>query len=537
MCSPGDRLDAGSAVRFWRWVCLVAGAGCLVGAAGLGVHAVQQALDISAFHKARQCPASARPDADCLQKVEGIVTAVTEFPGGGHVSADYAMDVKTASTTLDLGFSSDSPMLGYAADGTSAVVTMWRGIAVSVTTDGRTEVTVSAPETAFARDLGNGEEAGAIGMFFLFFAWAILRNRKTGGMAQPLRPVHAVALLALLLGSIVIAFGGIALGGKPSRLGPDLAATGAGLLVIVGCSIWVGLRTQSRRSDAELTRSEHGPDSPLHAAYGTSSSPAQHSPIPLAAAHTHAGTTAARPQPRLGPVGWVANLGAFAVGFLGPALTVAVLFGIFFTSHDGPAARAYKHAPACAGEANLAACAGYFTAEINGVRTPANGGNGASVSYATEDGAINTWAEFDGNGNTIARTAETEMHARTLLRIRVWRQSIVGAELGRSWRWADGNPPGNTIPALFLAVSFAALLLVVRLRIHRRRRGALPVVGRQLLIDDAGQAAAAAAAAVLLAYGFWIGAILAVAALLWLGYSARRNTPRRSQPLTALHSH
>ena len=46
----------------------------------------------------------------------------------------------------------------------------------------------------------------------------------------------------------------------------------------------------------------------------------------------------------------------------------------------------------------------------------------------------------------------------------------------------------------------------------------------------------AAAAVALLASGFWPGAILALAALLWLGYSAGRSTARRKLALTALHS-
>ena len=117
----------------------------------LVIHAVQQAVEISAYHSARPCPAGAPPAADCLQAVDGTVTGVTEFPGGGRVSADYALDVRTASTTLDLGFTSDSAMLGYAADGNPAVVTMWRGVAVSVLTDGRTEVAgVGARDSARA---------------------------------------------------------------------------------------------------------------------------------------------------------------------------------------------------------------------------------------------------------------------------------------------------------------------------------------------------------------------------------------------------
>jgi len=233
------------------------------------------------------------------------------------------------------------------------------------------------------------------------------------------------------------------------------------------------------------------------------------------------------------PANWARALRDPAAGFLLGGLTVAVLFGIFLTSKDGPAARAFRHAPVCAGETNLATCAGDFTAVINGVRAPANDALFADVSYATYDGAINTWVRFDGESATLVRMASADENARTPLRIRVWRRSIAGAELGGSWHWAQGNPPGNTIPAVFLAVSFALLLLVVRLPIHRRAGS--DANRQRLLADDLGQLAAAAGSFVLLAYGFWPGAILALATLLWLGLSARRSTQRKRVPLAALH--
>jgi hypothetical protein len=130
--------------------------------------------------------------------------------------------------------------------------------------------------------------------------------------------------------------------------------------------------------------------------------------------------------------------------------------------------------------------------------------------------------------------ASADENARTPLRIRVWRGSIVGAELGGSWHWAQGNPPGNAVPAVFLTASFGLLLLVVRVRIHRRAGSW--VSGQRLLIDDLGQVAAAAGSIVLLAYGFWPGAFLALAVLLWLGLSARRSTQRRRMTLAAVRS-
>lgn len=511
-------------MRFSGWFCLMLGVAFVFAAGVLGVLAIQQATEISAYHHARACLAGAPSNAGCLQAVNGSVAAVTEFPGGGRVSADYALDVRTASTTLHLTFSSDSPMLGYAVDGDPAVVTMWRGVPVSVVTDGRSEVTTSVPETALARDLGNSEEAGGVGVFFVLGALAIRRNRRPGGTQPLTRPVPAAALSALLLGGIVVAIGGMALGGKPSRLGPDLAATGAALIVILGLSAWLGISVKRRasRSPANLARAQgmarnaHG----LHAPVLPTAPPTRTARTPL--------------RTRMHPANWARVLGARAAAFLSGALIVAVLFGVFFTSQDGSPARAFRHAPACVGETNLATCVGDFTAVINGVRAPANGASFADVSYVTYDGAINTWARFDGDAATIERMASADENARTQLRIRVWRRSIAGAELGGSWHWADGNPPGNTVPAVFLAVSFALLLLVARLYIHRRAGSGAN--GQRLLIDDLGQVAAAAGSIVLLAYGFWPGAILALAVLLWLGLSARPSTQRRRVTLAALHS-
>jgi len=505
--------------RFGLWFGLVAGVGCLIAAAVLGVLAIQQATGLPAYHDARACPAGAPSSADCLQAVDGTVAAVTEFPGGYHLSADYALDVRTASTTLHLTFSSDSPMLGYAVNGDPAVVTMWRGVPVSVMTDGRSEVTTSVPETAFTRDLGDTEETGGVGVFLLLGALAIRRNRRMG-VLQPLRsPVLAAVILAVALGGIVVLFGGIALGGKPSRLGPDLAATGAALVVVLCLSAWLGISIKRRPSKS--------PAGHVSARYLAARDLSASTP------RSHARTVAAL-RSRIHPVIGAQLLTRRAVGFLPVLLTVGVLFGVFFTSQDGPAARAYRRAPACNGEWNLATCVGDFTAVINGVRAPANGASFADVSYVTYDGAINAWARFDGNAATIASMASADESARTPLSIRVWRRSIVGAELGGSWHWADGNPPGNTIATAFLAVSFALLLLFMRLRIHRRAGSSAS--GNRLFAEDLGQVAAAAGSIVLLAYGFWPGAILAVAVLLWLGLTVRQSTQRSRMSLAALHS-
>src|SRR5258708_25555105 len=214
-------MPGASAVRFSGCVCLVLGVACLFAGGVLGILAIQQATEISAYHHARACLAGARSDADCLHAVDGSVAGVTESPGSGRVSADYALDVRTASTTLHLTFSSDSPMLADALDGDPAVLTMWRGVPVSVVTDGRSEVTTSVPDTALASDLGNSELTGGVGVLFVLGARAARRNRRAGG-AQPLtRPALPPPLLPLGLCGIVVAVVGAAPARRRLRDAPD----------------------------------------------------------------------------------------------------------------------------------------------------------------------------------------------------------------------------------------------------------------------------------------------------------------------------
>lgn len=225
-------------MRFAGWFCLIIGVPFVIGAGVVGVRAIQQARQISAYHSARACPAGAGNDADCLQRVDGSVTAVTEFPGGNRISANYALDVRTASTTLHLTFSSDSPMLGYVVNGDPAVVTMWRGVPVSVVTDGRSQATTAVPDTALARDVTASEETAGVGLLLLLGAFAIRENRRAGDSLLRTRPAVGAAFLAVLLGSLVVMISGFALGGKPSRLGADLAGTGAALVLILWLSVW-----------------------------------------------------------------------------------------------------------------------------------------------------------------------------------------------------------------------------------------------------------------------------------------------------------
>jgi len=159
-------------------------------------------------------------------------------------------------------------------------------------------------------------------------------------------------------------------------------------------------------------------------------------------------------------------------------------------------------------------CVGKFTATVNGVRTTSPSADSADISFATSDGAINAWGDFAGSARTLGGIAQTEEVERQPVQVEARRGAIVGAETDGSWHWATGNPPGDTIPAVFLAVGLVLLLL----RVHR--------TVRQRVLSDFGQAAVAAAGCGLLVYGYWFGLLPILAVLGWMAWRAWRT--RRS---------
>jgi hypothetical protein len=383
--------------------------------------------------------------------------------------------------------------------------------------------------------LAEAAEAGGVGVFFVLGGLAARRNQLA--VLRPIsRPSVAASLLALGLGALVIAIGGFALGGKASRLGPALAGTGAALVVVAGLSTWFWISAR-RRLRANPPGPVAGPPATDAATNGTATmgSPrtvASSAQLAIGAAARRASRQRRRARPsvplrmRLHPAAWLPVVRRTASSWAGLVLTVAVLLALLGTAVDGSSVRTFRHAPACAGETNLATCAGDFTAVINGIRTPADSGdNYADVSYVTADGVINSWIRFHGNSVALGRAAVADQNQQIPLTIKVWRKAIIGADLGGTWHWAQGAPPGDAIPVAFLSVSFGLLLLVVWLRVHRlSRRGGRPE--RRLILQDLGQAAVGAGTITMLAYGLWPAAFLMLAVLAWLGLSVR--SARRS---------
>lgn len=218
-----------------------------------GVRAIQQVTEISAYQHARACPAGAPPGADCRQDVRGSVTAVIESAGSKHVSLGYEIDVHTASAKLHATFGLDSPMLAYAVVGDPAVVTMWRGVPVSVRIGAYSQTTTSVPASAFIHYLGHSALAAGGAAFFIA-ATQTRPDRK-----RPMRPASRAALVGSALAGIVVALGAIPLYIQPTGLGPDLEGTGAALAVVLGFSVWFGIRLkrQEDQAAASRTRARH----------------------------------------------------------------------------------------------------------------------------------------------------------------------------------------------------------------------------------------------------------------------------------------
>src|SRR5215469_1877838 len=175
------------AARLTSWLCVVIGVAFGVAAGVQAVRAIQESNEISAYQHARACAARAAPAADCLQRVRGLVAGVLEAPTsfGSRIPAEFALDVRTGSTTQHLEFGSDSPMLRDALDGDPAVVTMWRGVPVHVVTEGRSDDTTSVPRTASGRELAGSGETLCGTAIFIGAGWGIRQKLRLRTASSP----------------------------------------------------------------------------------------------------------------------------------------------------------------------------------------------------------------------------------------------------------------------------------------------------------------------------------------------------------------
>jgi hypothetical protein len=500
---------------------LVVGLAFLACAAVFGAFAIGQAGTASAYRHAVPCPGSAAFDADCVQTVGGFVTGVEEI---GGKDAQYELDVQAGSRALDIAFPSDDPMLGYATDGALAEVTVWRGIPVSVTADGRSAIPSSLPGYAAATDLGHFMECFGVSFLILLAPLGRWWLSRTG--RRVLGPLGVALLIASLLIGLVVSASGLLLTQNPDEPATTFLIAAVALVIALALAAWAGAaaRRRQRKHPEFAALRQRQPLPPPPRVSRSSPGPRPRPVVPLRVRLSY----------RLRPSGWLPVLRTLLKSYLPPVLLILVLSGLFVTMNDAPNARAFHSAPACRGETNLSVCVGEFTATVNGVRTSSPDAGAASISYVTADGAINAWGGFSGSAEALADTAEAEQTARVPVRIEAWRGAIVGAEIGGSWHWATGNPPGDTPPAILLAVSLTLLLLLVRYRAHHPpaiytyATAPTGATQRALLRDDLSEIAASAAGYLLLIYGYWYGALLVLGALGWMGWTAWRNARIRA---------
>ena len=411
----------------------------LIGGLIAGVGAVANASTVSAYDHATVCPSGAALDADCLQTVDGSVSGVTEV---GGKDADYALYVQVGSRTLDVTFGSDNQMLGYASDGDSAEVSVWRGIPVAVQSNGYSEIPNSVPASS---------------------AWD-----------------WVLSIGCLVLGFVIL-LGSLLEWRRQRRR---------------------GTRVPASRS-AAVRRSRPKPVSVR-----------QQHPLPQQQAAPSIRLRAALRHPYRIPKLW---------SYLSGALAVALLILLVSSMVNAFNIRAFRDAPACQGESNLSVCVGEFTGYVNGVRTSPQNTGTAEISYATADGVINNWGNFSGNGQALADTAKAEETARAPITIEVWKDGIVGAEIGATWYWTSGNPPSGTLSVVFLAAFVALELLLTRCRAHLRARSSrgsgIKAERRRLALEDVCQVGVSAVGIWLLLSTYWWGGLFIVGVAGWACYT------------------
>jgi hypothetical protein len=411
----------------------------LIGGLIAGVGAVANASTVSAYDHATVCPSGAALDADCLQTVDGSVSGVTEV---GGKDAHYALYAQVGSRTLDVTFGSDNQMLGNAADGDSAEVSVWRGIPVAVQSNGYSEIPNSVPASS-AWDWVLS--IGCLVLGFVILLGSLLkwrRQRRTGTWVPASRSATV----------------------RQSRPKP------------------VSVRQQH-----PLQQQQAAPSIRLRAALG----------------HLYR-------LPKLG-------------SYLSGALAVALLILLVSSMVNAFNIRAFRDAPACQGENNLSVCVGNFTGYVNGVRTSPQNTGTAEISYATADGVINNWGNFSGNGQALADTAKAEETARAPITIEVWKDGIVGAEIGATWYWTSGNPPSGTLSVVFLAAFVALELLLIRCRADLRARSSrgsgIKAERRRLALEDVCQVGVSAVGIWLLLSTYWWGGLFIVGVAGWACYT------------------
>lgn len=411
----------------------------LIGGLIAGVAAVANASTVSAYDHATVCPSGAALDADCLQTVDGSVSGVTEV---GGKDAHYALYVQVGSRTLDVTFGSDNQMLGYAADGDSAEVRVWRGIPVAVHSNGYNEIPNSVPASS---------------------AWD-----------------WVVSIGCLVLGFVIL-LGSLLKWRRQRRTGTWVPASRSAAV------------RQSRPKPVSV-RQQH----PLQQQQAAPS-------IRLRAA--------------LGHLYRLPKLRSYLSG----ALAVALLILLVSSMVNAFNIRAFRDAPACQGENNLSVCVGNFTGYVNGVRTSPQNTGTAEISYATADGVINNWGNFSGNGQALADTAKAEETASAPITIEVWKDGIVGAEIGATWHWTSGNPPSGILSVVFLAAFVALELLLTRCRADLRARSSrgsgIKADRRRLALEDVCQVGVSAVGIWLLLSTYWWGGLFIVGVAGWACYT------------------
>ncbi len=505
--------------RPW-WKLLVSsliGVFCLVASGVCGVLAVQDFAAEQAYRSAVPCGSATTTAASCLTDVTATVTAVSEV---GGQTPSYQLGLSSRAGAVTVSFPGDNVVLGYAADGSTVTAEYWRGKVVSVTGQAGSATTTDAPPLAFARNLGGTLFALSFALYALLVAWVAREQpRRAPGS---LGPLGSFVVILVGIGGLVPMVCGWHLFQNPTALHGTLVAGGCALVVVVGLAGWAAVASRRRRR-REAARRAGAPSSAAvapaaavvpqpRAAWLT---PALTDEIVLLARPTRRQRARAVDKGSPRPVFETTRL----FGWGGVVLFALLFFAAFITLNDGPNMRAYDSAPACPAPATSPGCRGLVPVLVDGVRAATGGGEAVDISFATADGAVNAWNQFDSSALT--RQAQQLQQAETVIPAQVWGDRVLGVQLDGTMHWAQGDPPDDSFAAGSLAVLAGLALLLNRARTRFRHPERGPRTGRWLL-DDAAQLVLTAAGVWLMAVGIGWGVLPLVGGLGWSQWSVPR---------------
>jgi hypothetical protein len=463
---------------------------CLAGATLCAFTAAGTKSDQDALAAAKPCPVGAPWNADCLQDVEGSVSAVVPHTGR---PAWYDLQTSTAAGTFSAHLPASNALVRRAVPGDAMLLTMWRGTVVAVSAYGLRAVPSDLPTSGLQPLLAGLSALTGIAIFCLqaSFTFAV----SYPGKPIKIRPVRKFLAAMWLGSSAVLAVNGMILG-----FGLDpwidlgvvvvlLAGVAYGSFRMVR-SLWIqpspqaDARIVKRAAETKIRRTK--------------------------TRRTRQKTTRSRRQ----------TIAETAYIWLGVSVCVAAIYAYA----ECVPGRAHDHAPICPPEVTASSCRTETTLQIRGERAV---GATLDIIFVTADGSAIV-ARFDKSQRLETATQNAEA-THSALPVELWRGGVWEIHADGKGYLRPGDPRYEVAAIVVLSASSGAFLVISRIRL--RRRPHLADVPLPPWFEDAGQLAVLIAGLAFLWDGRPWGELFLAADAAWLIWSLAAN--RTLHSLTA----